>query len=139
MKPIVKNIIGVVTGLIVGNVINLTLVQLGSSILPIPGVDPNDLEALAEAAPNLEAKYFIFPFLAHALGTLSGAFITALIAASYKRNLAMLIGVFFLLAGIAVNFMVPGPFWFSAVDILLAYLPMAWLGYRLALRLQKKK
>jgi hypothetical protein len=34
--------------------------------------------------------------------------------------------------------MIPAPKWFLAVDLLLAYLPMAWLGGTLAGRLRGK-
>ena len=71
---------------------------------------------------------FLFPFLAHALGTLSGAFIAAKIAASRPMILAMVIGVFFLIGGIMMVSMVGGPIWFNATDLLLAYIPMGYLG-----------
>ena len=138
MKPVYKNILAVLVGLIAGNVVNMLIVNLGYSILPLDGVDTDDLEALAAAIPDLEAKYFIFPFLAHAIGTLSGAFLTALIAASHKLKLAMVIGGFFLVAGIAVNYMITGPLWFSLLDILVAYIPMAYLGARWAISINKK-
>jgi hypothetical protein len=44
------------------------------------------------------------------------------------------VGSLFLLGGIANVVMLPGPVWFSAVDLLLAYLPAAWLGNAVAMR-----
>ena len=44
-------------------------------------------------------KNFVFPFLAHALGTLAGAFVAAKIAASHKMRFALAIGFLFLLGG----------------------------------------
>ena len=38
------------------------------------------------------------------------------------------IGVLFLIGGITVNYVLPGPIWFAIVDIVLAYIPMAWIG-----------
>ena len=75
---------------------------------------------------------FIMPFLAHALGTLAGAFLAALLAGSRKMMLALLVGVFFLIGGIMNVFMLPSPVWFTIVDLGLAYIPMGWLGGRLA-------
>jgi hypothetical protein len=43
-------------------------------------------------------------------------------------KLAIGIGVFFLAGGIANAFMLPAPIWFITVDLLLAYIPMGWLG-----------
>ena len=75
---------------------------------------------------------FLFPFLGHAIGTLVGAFVVAKFAASHAMKLALGIGAFFLLGGIAAANMLGGPAWFIAADLLLAYLPMAWLGAFLA-------
>lgn len=132
MNPILKNILAVIIGWVAGSAVNMGLVQIGSSVMPIPGVDTNDIAALAEAMPTLDFKYFIFPFLAHALGTLVGAFVAYKIAASHKMKFAWAIGFLFLIGGIAVNYMLPGPTWFAVADIALAYLPMAWLGARIA-------
>lgn len=103
-------------------------------LIPIEGVDTNDMDALAAVMPTLSFEFFIFPFLAHALGTLVGALIAGSIAANNKMKFSLIIGGLFLLGGIMVNFMLPGPTWFAFADIALAYLPMAWIGGKLALR-----
>ena len=132
MNPIIKNILAVVAGWFVGSIINLGIIKIGHKVLPIEGVDPNDMVALAEVMPTLEPKYFIPIFLAHALGTLAGAFIAYKIAATHKMKFALGIGAFFLLGGIMMSRMLPAPTWFVATDILLAYIPMAWIGGKLA-------
>jgi len=139
MHPIIRNILAVIFGWFTGSVVNMSLIQLGNKLLPIPGIDPNDMSALAEVIPTLNAQYFIFPFLAHALGTLIGALVAALIAFNHKIKFALAIGVLFLLGGITVNYMLPGPTWFTITDIALAYLPMAWLGGTFAIRRSKTK
>ena len=131
MNPTLRNVLAVIAGWLVGSTINMALIKTGHSLLPIEGIDPNDMDALAAAMPTLDAKYFIFPFLAHALGTLVGAVVAALIAVSSKAKMALIVGVLFLLGGIAVNYMIPGPMWFTALDILVAYIPMAWIGGKL--------
>lgn len=134
MNPILKNILAFVVGWIAGSIVNMGLIQVGNLVSPIEGIDASNMEALAEVMPTLSAEYFVFPFLAHALGTLVGAMVAAVIAASHKMKLALAVGVFFLLGGIAVNFMLPGPTWFAVVDIVLAYIPMAWIGGRIGMR-----
>lgn len=134
MHPILRNILAVVAGWLGGSLVNMGLIQLGHSLLPIPGVDPNDMAALAEVMPSLGAEYFIFPFLAHALGTLVGAFIAALIAANRKMIFAFIVGGLFLIGGVMINSMLPGPMWFILIDILLAYIPMAWIGGKMGIR-----
>ncbi|MFT4851291.1 MAG: hypothetical protein ACI83B_003857 [Sediminicola sp.] len=137
MNPNFKNISAVVLGWLGGSIINMGLIQTGNSLFPISGIDPNDINAFAEIMPNLEFEYFIFPFLAHALGTFFGAIIASLIAVSKKMKFAMAIGGLFLLGGIIINFMLPGPAWFAVADILLAYIPMAWLGGKIGVILSR--
>lgn len=134
MNPIIKNVLAVGLGWIVGSLFNMGLISLGHSIFPIAGADPNDMEAMASIMADLEPKYFLLPFLAHALGTLTGAFLAARMGASKNMKLALLVGLLFLIGGILVNYMLPGPTWFAVVDIALAYIPMAWIGGRLGLR-----
>ena len=139
MKPALKNILAIIMGWLGGSAINLGLVQIGHMIFPIEGVDLNDMDALAEAMPTMDYEFFIFPFLAHALGTLVGAVIAGVLAATHKMKFALGIGVLFLLGGIMVNYMLPGPAWFAIVDIIVAYLPMAYMGGKIALSLAPVK
>ncbi len=139
MNPIIKNILAVILGWLGGSVVNMGLIKIGHKLLPIAGVDPNDMNALVDVMPTLEFKYFIFPFLAHALGTFSGATIAGLIAASHKMKFSLAIGGLFLLGGIIVNYMLPGPTWFAVADIVVAYIPMAWLGGKLAGNISRNK
>ena len=139
MKPALKNILAIIMGWLGGSAINLGLVQIGHMIFPIEGVDLNDMDALAEAVPTMDYEFFIFPFLAHALGTLVGAVIAGVLAATHKMKFALGIGVLFLLGGIMVNYMLPGPTWFAIVDIIVAYLPMAYMGGKIALSLAPVK
>ena len=45
--------------------------------------------------------------------------------------LSISVGVFFLLGGISMVFIMPAPLWFIIVDISIAYIPMGWLGWKL--------
>ena len=139
MHPIFKNISAVVLGWLVGSSMNMGLIQMGLYIFPISGIDPNDMDAFAEVMPTLEFEYFIFPFLAHALGTFVGAIMASMIAESKKMKFALYIGGLFLIGGIAVNYMLPGPTWLTVADIVLAYIPMAWLGGKIGVKLALKK
>ena len=138
MNPIIKSILAVVLGWLVGSILNMGLIQAGHVLIPIEGLDPNDMNALAKAMPKLSSKHFIFPVLAHALGTLVGAFLAGWIATSHKMRFSLGIGVLFLLGGVMVSFMLPAPGWFIAADIILAYIPMAWIGGLIALKIKKQ-
>ena len=90
------------------------------------------MEDLRESMKLFTPVNFIFPFLAHALGTLTGAFVAAKLATSHQMKFAIGIGVSFLIGGITMVFMCGGPVWFIASDLLLAYIPMGFLGGILA-------
>ncbi len=135
MNPIFKNILAVIAGALLGSVVNMGLIMISGSIIPPPeGVDLSNEAGWKAALPLLEPRHFVFPFLAHALGTLVGAFIAARLAATSKLLMAIIIGLFFLAGGIAASFMIPAPSWFIALDLLMAYLPMAYLGGKLGSR-----
>lgn len=134
MHPIVRNILAVVAGLVLGSIVNMGLIMTGHSVVPPPpGTDMTTPEGLKAAMPLMEAKHFIFPFLAHALGTFVGAYIAARIAATHKMKFALAIGVLFLIGGIMNVVMLSAPMWFNVLDLVVAYLPMAWLAGRLGL------
>jgi hypothetical protein len=90
------------------------------------------MEGIKAALPLFEPKHFLMPFLAHALGTFVGALITAKMAKTRNMQLALLIGVCYLFGGIE-NFreLPESPTWFLIVDLVVAYLPMAYLGGKL--------
>ncbi len=137
MPNILRNILAVIVGLVVGSVVNMSLVMLGPSLIPPPpGVDMTTAEGLAKGMPLLGAKHFVFPFLAHALGTLAGALAAFLIAGSRHVVFAHVIGVVFLAGGVAASFMIPAPAWFIGLDLVAAYIPMAWLGIAIGRRLK---
>ena len=132
MYQILKNVLAVIMGWLGGSLVNIGLIELGHKVFPIAGVDLNDMDSFAALMPKLDPMYFVFPFLAHALGTIVGALLAGRIAISHKMKFSMAIGGLFLVGGMMINFMLPGPTWFAVVDILLAYIPMAWIGGKLA-------
>ena len=132
MNRIFKNVLAVIIGWLGGSIVNMGLIELGHKVFPIAGFDLNDMNSLASLMPTLDPMYFIFPFLAHALGTLVGALLAGRIATTHKMKFSMAIGGLFLVGGIMINFMLPGPTWFAVVDVLIAYIPMAWIGGKLA-------
>ena len=138
MKPIVRNIIAVVIGLVVGNIVNMSLIQVGYNVFPLE-INTGDMKALGKFMETADTKYFIFPFIAHAFGTLAGAFAAALFSKNKKVGVALIVGAFFLLGGIMVSFMIPAPSWFISMDLIVSYIPMAFLGALLAKSFRRKK
>jgi len=101
MKLIVTNILAVIIGLFVGSVVNMGLITVGPLLIPPPeGADTTTYEGLKTSMPLFTVKHFLFPFLAHAAGTLVGAIVAFFIASSHKIMIAYAIGFLFLIGGL---------------------------------------
>jgi hypothetical protein len=131
-----KSILLSVLGLILGALTNGIIVQIGASMVSAPlGLDISTEAGLAKAMPLMEFKHFVFPFLAHALGSFVGAFFVSKMRVNRTLINAMAIGFAFLAGGVMMVLMMPGtPLWFIFLDLIVAYLPMAYLGYKLGQR-----
>ena len=133
MKNILKNITAFIIGAFIGGTINMGIIMISDSVIALPeGIDPSDMESLIANFHLFNPINFLMPFLAHALGTLTGAFIATKIAATYKLPIALSIGFLFLIGGIQMSNILPAPLWFNIADLGFAYIPMGYLGYRLA-------
>ncbi|WP_289661865.1 hypothetical protein [Flavobacterium panacagri] len=135
MNPLFRNTLAVLAGLVIGSIVNMSILSISGSVIPPPnGVDVTTTEGLKANMHLFEPKHFLFPFLAHVIGTFSGALTTALIAASNKTKLAFFIGAFFLFGGIVMVYTLPSPVWFSIVDLVFAYIPTAYLASKIAIK-----
>jgi hypothetical protein len=128
MHPTLRGILALLAGIVVGSIVNMSIIMLSGSIIPPPeGIDTSTMEGLEKALPLFGPKHFIFPFLAHALGTLVGALVTASIAKKNIKAWTIALGLFFLVGGVTNIIMLPSPLWFSILDLVAAYIPMALL------------
>ncbi|MGB0650070.1 MAG: hypothetical protein ACPGQT_04080 [Rhodothermales bacterium] len=133
MNPVLKNVIAVVAGVVAGSIVNSAIVNVGPSIIPLPeGADVCSMERLAESMHLFTFWSYVPPFVAHALGTLVGAFLAVKLAASHHGKIAFGIGVFFLFGGMVAASMIGGSKIFISVDLVFAYIQMAILGQRFA-------
>ncbi|MDX2134991.1 MAG: hypothetical protein SFV52_09400 [Saprospiraceae bacterium] len=133
MNPVIRNILAVVAGVVIGSIVNMALVMAGGQLIPPPaGADVSSMESLKATMHLFQPQHFIFPFLAHALGTLVGAYVAVRLSSSRHMLFAMGIGAFFLLGGISNIMMLGGPLWFTLLDLIVAYIPASWLGGQLA-------
>lgn len=132
MQKLIRNLLAILAGIIIGGSVNMAIVMIGPSLIPVPtGVDVSNAESISNSIHLFEPKHFVMPFLAHALGTLAGALTAYLIAVSHKANIAYAIGVLYFIGGVVASFMIPAPTWFITLDLVAAYLPMAWLAIQL--------
>lgn len=60
---IVRNILAIIVGIIVGGIVNMGLIKLGPNIIPPPeGIDVTTAEGLKAGIHLMEAKHFLSHF-----------------------------------------------------------------------------
>jgi hypothetical protein len=125
----IRSILAVFAGIIIGSTCNMGLIQLGNYLVELPeGIIPNSMESLEENIHKFSFIHFVFPFLAHAIGTFVGAIVVAFIDRKQSYVTVYLIGLLFFVGGLMMVIQLPAPFPFEFVDLVFAYFPMAWLG-----------
>jgi hypothetical protein len=135
MNPILRNVLAVIAAVFTGGAANMGIIMLSSSVIPPPeGVNPADMESIAQNMHLFEPIHYVMPFLAHSVGSFVGALVAALLAATHKMRFAVGLGIWTLVGGIAAAFMIPAPTWFIVLDLSLAYLPTAFLAGKLVTR-----
>lgn len=133
MNPFVKRMLAVFGGLMAGSIINMSIIVLSDKLVsPPPGTDLTTLEGLKASMHLFTPINFLMPFLAHAMGSLFGAFVAVKIDKATAFRSAMIVGIAFMGGGIVNCIQLPAPLWFEAADTLLAYIPFAYAGYFLA-------
>ncbi len=130
---IVRNVLAVILGFVIGSIVNMCIIAAGHAIMPPPaGFDGTSMQGVASTIHLLQPIDFIVPFLAHALGPFAGILAAMFIAASRHTLIAIILGALFLVGGIVANIMIPAPMWYRIVDVVFAYVPMAFLAWKLS-------
>jgi hypothetical protein len=124
---VMRDILAVLVGWIVGMVANMAIFSLNVALYPMPdGVSFNDKEGFAAYIETLPLMAFLIILVAH----LSQAFFGALVAAKISRKrpmvVAMIIGVLTLIGGYINMQSIPLPTWMW-IEMPL-YLVAAWLA-----------
>ena len=133
---IIRNIIGVIAGVLIGSYVNMYIVNLGPKFFPLrEGVNITNEEGLKAGMSLMQPEHFIAPFLAHSIGTLVATFLAALIAVHRRKNITRVISIIFLAGGAYMVAILPSPMWFNLLDLIVAYVPMGMLGYTLATKM----
>ncbi len=133
MNPAVRNVLAIIAGVLLGSILNMLIVHYGMQLIPLPkGADMSTPAKITASLPLLSPKHFVVPFLAHALGTLAASYFAIRFSATKKQYMAWFIGIWFMLGGVVMTLTVPFPIWTIVVDLLICYIPPAWLGWKLA-------
>jgi hypothetical protein len=134
-NPLINNSLIILASIFIGSIINMSIVLLGPNIIPPPnGADVTTMKGLKESMHLFQPKHFLFPFLAHALGTFNGALIAAKFSKFNNTRNALIVGAIFLIGGVMDVFSLPTPIWFGLTDLIIAYIPMAYLATKLVVK-----
>ncbi len=140
LKSILLGILAILVGMFLGGLVNMGLIMLSPGIIPLPeGVNPADVNSIKENIRLFETKNYIMPFLAHALGTLVGAYVAVKLCNIFNVHkagiyTALIIGLLFLWGGLETSSQIGASSMATYVDAILAYIPFALLGYWIALK-----
>lgn len=137
-QPMIKRALYVLSGVIIGGAVIYLVESIGHKIYPLPeNLDWTDTEALGNHIATLPIGAFIIVLLAYILGSVAGGFMTVQYKNSGMPN-AIAVGVILLLLGLLNLVMIQHPTWFMVVSLLL-YVPFAYLGGRLGIKVTKYK
>src|SRR5690349_6438715 len=119
MPSILRSILAVLCGVLVGGAVILGMELIGVRIFPPPqGLASEDPEVLRRAMEQLPAGAFGMVLLGWALGTFAGAWTAAKVAGRAPLGHGLAVGVLFLAAGVANMLALPHPVWFWIVGVL---------------------
>ena len=131
MKLYLNLALAIIAGVVIGGIVNMAIVMIGPHVIaPPPGIDMSSAESMAANSNLLEPRHYLFPLIAHALGTYTGALAAYAIAKEYKAIVAIIIGFLFFLGGVTAVRMIPAPLDFVLVDLIFAYFPMAYAAIK---------
>jgi hypothetical protein len=132
----IRNYLALIIGFGAGSLFNTGVLEIGSKLIPAPqGVDIANLESIKSHMHLYQPKHFLFPLLAHGLGTFISVCVCLIIAnTQYPKRYVLGIASCYFFIGLSMILMMPSPLWFNLLDLTLAYFPMAFLGYQLAIK-----
>ena len=126
-----RKILAVVGGYILGAICIYLVQMLGHSIYPLPeGMDPYDTKAFSEYVKTAPFMAIFMVIIAYGVGMVVAGYASTKIAGDNKNTYAIICGVIYLICTIINLFLIPSPVWFMVAAILVCYFVM--IGYRLA-------
>lgn len=132
-----KLVLAVVIGLLVGMAVNIGLIMLNNVFFPLPeGVAMSDPAQMRAAVADMPSESWIGVIAAHLGQSFFGGWVAAWVGKKHPIMLAMIVGVISLAGGVwnAISLSTPAWTW---VEMPL-YLLVAWLAGHLVARRRKK-
>lgn len=131
-----RNVAGVVAGILLGSVSNMALISLHTVLFPMPpGTTPDDPEAFKAYIASLPVAAFVIPFLAHFSQVVVGGLVASKVGKAAPWKQVGVIGALTILGSVLTNLSIQPPAW-TWLELPL-YLPVIWGIIRLAERLRR--
>lgn len=131
MANSIKNILAVLLSAFSAAIITFSIIVLGHSVFPTPiGIDTNDFESIKSNFHLFEFKHFLFPLIAHGLGTFVASYLVSRFAKTHKFWFAIGFGILFMLASLSLSLRIGHFNWIGIIEIA-QYIPISVLGYKM--------
>jgi len=128
VRQLLRSILAVFVGLLTGGIVIAGIQSINLFTMSTPAPDPfKHPKEFDQFIANAPASMFLVVLLAYIVGPFIGGWVAARLAPSRPIVHGMIIGVFFLLAGISNLMQFTHPLWF-AIASMSVFLPMAFLG-----------
>lgn len=132
----IKNVLYVLSGVMIGGAVIYLVESIGHKIYTLPeNFDWTDPEVIESHIASLPIGAFVVVLLAYILGSFAGGFMAAVYKNSGLPNV-IAVGIVLLLLGLLNMLMIQHPTWFLVVSLMI-YVPSAYLGGRLGLKIAK--
>ncbi|MFV0530457.1 MAG: hypothetical protein ACK5MD_03370 [Flavobacteriales bacterium] len=133
-----RNIIGIIVGLMVASLFLTAILFIGWSLYPLPDrVEFLRPETYKHLDRNIYPGTYIFEILSYIISTFFGGMAVALVVKLAKPAYATLIGIIFFFSVLAKFILIPHPTWFNIVAVL-PILPMGYFGGKLVDSITKR-
>lgn len=130
----IKDVLSVLGGVVVGNVVFLLFQVVGYAVSPEPvGFDPNKMSYTREVVDAMPFYAWLILFTGYAAGTIAGGFIVGKYAESKSKVFPVILAIFFLLGWLVNIVRIPHPGW-AIVLVFLIFVPAALFGHRLSIQ-----
>ena len=107
-----RNILAVLVGMIVGMGINMAFLFLNVALHPMPsGVTFEDAEGMVDYISTLPLQAFFLVLVAHLGQAFVGGWVAARISANHPMAVALIVGSLSLLGGFLNMMQLPHPWW----------------------------
>lgn len=122
-----KKVLAVVLGIVSSMIITYIVEAIGHFVYPMPEIDLNNPEAVAEIIAKAPFGALLFVIIAWGMGALIAGIVNALVTKTDKWVTAIVIGSVLTSFGIINMIMIPHPLWMK-ISGFLVFIPLTLLG-----------